>query len=37
MGSVYYHLEPVEVASWSAPLPLGPEELLHGRLDNGLT
>lgn len=37
MGSVYRGLEAVEIDSWGAPLPLGPEELLHGRLDNGLT
>lgn len=37
MGAVYRGLQPVEIADPDAPLPLGPGELLYGRLDNGLT
>ena len=37
MGAVYRGLEPVEIADLDSPLPLGPAELLHGRLPNGMT
>lgn len=38
MGSIYLQLEPVELSdvALNQPLPLGPEGLLHGTLDNGL-
>ena len=37
MPSVYQGLEPVPLDDLDDPLPLGPSELLHGRLDNSLT
>jgi hypothetical protein len=37
MGSIYAALEPVDLSScFDQPLPLGPDGLLHGTLDNGL-
>jgi len=37
MGAVYQGLEPVDLADcYEKPLPLGPDGLLHGTLDNGL-
>lgn len=37
MGSIYQHLEPVDLSEcFDQPLPLGPDGLLHGTLDNGL-
>ena len=37
MGAVYRGLQPVDIDDPGATLPLGPAELLYGRLDNGLT
>ena len=37
MGTVYQQLEPVDLSeSLNTDLPLGPDGLLHGTLDNGL-
>ena len=39
MGAVYERLEPVDLAAHGldTPIALGPEGVLHGVLDNGLT
>ncbi len=38
MGRVYDELEPVDVSgeAYTQPLPLGPENIKHGTLDNGM-
>jgi hypothetical protein len=37
MGAVYRGLEAVQIADPGEKLPLGPPELLHGHLPNGMT
>lgn len=38
MSAIYQQLEPVDLTQcFDKDLPLGPEGLVHGKLDNGLT